>query len=135
MSYRRTRGAEGGGAPLAVLIVEPRDDLRERLARLLAGVDLLRLREADSAPGALDVLGHERIDAVVLDVDAEPGSGLDAIRRFRARAPRAVIIALGADDEPEMAERCCLLGADFYLVISREFVRLRDMLATLARAP
>jgi DNA-binding NarL/FixJ family response regulator len=126
------RPAGARDSALAVLLVEPSDPLRERLARLLSEIDDVRVREADWVPGALTVLREARIDVVVLDVDPGGGGGVDAILRFRTQAPHAVLIVLGTDDAPEMAARCFALGANYYFVTAREFMRLRDVVAAMA---
>lgn len=132
---RSPRSAAARDSSLAVLLVEPSDTLRDRLVRLLADVDGVRVREADWVPAALTLLRDTRIDVVVLDVDPAAGGGVDAILRFRTEAPHAVIIALGTEAEPEMAARCFALGANYYFVTAREFMRLRDVIAALAGGP
>jgi DNA-binding NarL/FixJ family response regulator len=133
MSEKTSPRSAGARDPaLSVLLVEPSDALRERLARLLSEIDGVHVREADWVPAALIALRDARIDVVVLDVDPGGGGGVDAILRFRTEAPHALIVALGSDDAPEMAARCFALGANYYFVTAREFMRLRDVVAAMA---
>jgi DNA-binding response OmpR family regulator len=125
--------AQRAGSSLRVLVIESSDELRERLVRLandVAGVDAA---QADSAESALELLGETSFDVVVLDVEAAGGAGLDALGRLRRCARYSVLIALGSDPEPELSERCFLLGADFFFVTSRQFMHIREVLAVLAQ--
>lgn len=98
---------------------------------LVAGVPNVRVREAASVREALEIVAGERVDAVALDVEVDTGAVLAALQRIRTAAPWAVLLALGAE-EPRMAECCFALGANFYLVLSEDLPRLRDLLATMA---
>jgi two-component system, response regulator RegA len=75
-----------------VLVVEDDENLREPLEHLLRQrhFDVV---SADTADGALNILGSRRPDAAIVDLQLKQGSGRDVIVRMPSKAP--VIIFSG----------------------------------------
>jgi two-component system, OmpR family, response regulator MprA len=117
--------------PVRVLVVDDEPTIRSSLSRALK----LERYDADVAgdgAAALDRLGAERFDAIVLDV-AMPGvDGLEVCRRLRVAGDRTPVLMLTARDT--VSDRVAGLdaGADDYLIkpfaLAELLARLRAVL-------
>jgi signal transduction histidine kinase/DNA-binding response OmpR family regulator len=76
-----------------------------------------RVTPAGNGEEALRLLGRQKFDLVLLDVQMPGIDGLEVTRRFRAteQPPRTPIIALTAHTTAEMRERCLAAGFDSVL--------------------
>jgi DNA-binding NarL/FixJ family response regulator len=123
------------GAPLprppTVLLVEGSAVLRERLARLLAEVPGLAVAEAGSAAEAVAWLTRQGADAVVVDVDLAGAADPGALQLVRRAAPRALLIAIGAEDSRELVEFCRGAGADHFFRTHTESRQIGEVLRAL----
>ena len=109
--------------------------VRERLEVLLSQVPGVHIQGHASQPRAAirDIL-ERKPDAVVLDLKLDGGSGFDVLREVHERAPGVDIYMLSNfSSEPyrRYAER---LGALAFFDKSREFERVRDVIAERAAA-
>jgi DNA-binding response OmpR family regulator len=75
-----------------VLVVEDDENLREPLEHLLRQRHF-EVISADTAAGALTLLGTRRPDAAIVDLQLRQGSGRDVVVRMPSKAP--VIIFSG----------------------------------------
>jgi two-component system response regulator MprA len=116
----------------SVLVVDDDPQLREALARALE-VDGYRVATATNGAQALDTIGHERPDVMVLDVMMPYVGGLDVCRTLRDRRDRLPILVLTARDE--VGDRVAGLdaGADDYLTKPFALDELRARLRALLR--
>jgi DNA-binding response OmpR family regulator len=98
-----------------LLVVDDDDDIRElvSLALGMAGHQVLTARDG---PAALDVLGAEPVDLMVLDVSMPQMSGLEVARRVRATppSPEPLILMLSAMGDPGDITAGLASGADSY---------------------
>jgi len=104
--------------------------VRERLEALLAQVPGTEIvgRAAGASAAIRDILA-KRPDLVVLDVQLAEGSGFDVLRELHARAPELPVVMLtnySADPYRQIAER---FGARAFFDKSKEFERVRDVIA------
>jgi DNA-binding response OmpR family regulator/serine phosphatase RsbU (regulator of sigma subunit)/anti-sigma regulatory factor (Ser/Thr protein kinase) len=108
-------GPSGGELP-AVLIVDDNADLREYLARLLAG--RYRVRTASDGAQALRSARSQPPDLVLTDVMMPELDGVGLLRELRADPVTALIpvVLLSARAGPEAAVEGLDAGADDYLV-------------------
>jgi len=84
---------------MKVLVVDDHVIVREGVARLLAAIDRVEIREAETTQEALTVFRREKPDVVVLDINLKGGSGLELLRRLRSEDPdtRVVIFSMYSD--------------------------------------
>jgi len=97
-----------------LLIVDDDAALRALLRTTFEVVDV-EVEESGSAEGALDAIGRERPDAIVLDVSLPGMSGVELCRRLKADEATekiAVVILSGSVDDAAPARE---LGADAFL--------------------
>lgn len=93
-----------------VLIVDDQPAIREVLHRILDKVGRYAIAEAESVADAIEVMGDDPPDAVVLDISMPGGPGfllIKVLREMRAstkilvlsshHAMKAEVIAMGAD--------------------------------------
>ena len=107
----RTNGAPG--KPLRILLVEDSPLLRSRLENMLSQYAAFKVTGLASAEAeAVEKLESVPYDAIVVDVELRPGSGIGVIRQARARNPdkgdggHVWIIVLTNYDLPTVRERC-----------------------------
>ena len=103
-----------------VLIVD--EDVNARIiAETLLRLRGLEVRLADDAAGVRQIVEHEDVAVVILDLNLPGGSGLEVLRRLRSRfeLPRLSreprVIAVSSRQEPEVERFARRLGADAFL--------------------
>ncbi|MEZ4699412.1 MAG: response regulator transcription factor [Rhodothermales bacterium] len=109
---------------LEVLIADDSEDLRQRVRRLLAGLDGVEIRgEATDAEEAITLAAHHPFDVAILDIQM-PGSGIRALKHLRRDHPSLRIVMLTNHADAFYYRICMRAGADFFLDKSMEFDRL-----------
>ena len=97
-----------------ILVVEDERNVAETLAERLVAAGYLVDRAASVAQ-ALECVARQAPNLVLLDVGLPDGNGFELGRELRVRAPRAAIIFLTAQANPEDRVRGLELGADDYV--------------------
>ena len=124
------------GRKRRILLVEDEESITTPLAEAL-GREGFDVSVAGTAASALELVGGERPDLVLLDVMLPDGSGFDVARELR-RDSRVPIIMLTARGEEADRVAGLELGADDYVVkpfSARELVaRVRAVLRRAAEA-
>lgn len=82
---------------------------------LLKAPDIKITGEAGSGEEALQLLRCQKYDLVILDISLPGISGLEALRRIKARTPTLPVLMLSMYPEEHYAERTLKLGAAGYL--------------------
>ena len=134
-----TRPNGAPGKPLRILLVEDSPLLRSRLESMLSQYPVFKVTGLASAEAeAVEKLDSTRYDAIVVDVELRPGSGIGVIREARARnrdlpgGGHVWIVVLTNYDLPTVRERCMSAGADYFLDKMREIDQLMPILLSIA---
>jgi CheY-like chemotaxis protein len=127
------------GKPLRVLLVEDSPLLRGRLENMISQHAAFKVTGLAAAEAeAVEKLDTVPYDAIVVDVELRPGSGIGVIRQARARnkanadTGHVWIIVLTNYDLPTVRERCMQAGADHFLDKMREIDQLIPILTGIA---
>jgi CheY-like chemotaxis protein len=127
------------GKPLRILLVEDSPLLRGRLENMLSQHAAFKVTGLAAAEAeAVEKLDSVPYDAIVVDVELRPGSGIGVIRQARARnkasgdGGHVWIIVLTNYDLPTVRERCMQAGADHFLDKMREIDQLIPILQGIA---
>ena len=128
----RRAGRHTGG--MNIFLVEDSGPVRERLAEMLSAIPGATLvGTADQADAAIRGILTARPQVVVLDISLGGGSsGFDVLRSVRNVAPDIDFYMLSnfaAEPYRQLAER---LGAREFFDKSKEFDRVRQLIATRA---
>ena len=119
----------------SVFLVEDSALVRERLRGILAGLPGVEaVGEAAGAEQAIEAIVRQRPDIALLDLSLAQGGGFDVLRAVRAAAPEVDCYMLSntsAFPYRQLAER---LGARGYFDKTREFERVREVIAGRASA-
>lgn len=108
-----------------VLIVDDSEQIRERLAALLAESTQIRIvGQAGDGHEALEAIEHLRPDTVILDIRLPGSSGIEVLKRIKARHPQIQVIMLTNYDHAMYRQQCRQLGADHFLNKTREFEKI-----------
>jgi len=109
--------------------------VRERLEAMLAAVPGTELvGHAHGARAAIREILEKRPDLVVLDVQLAEGSGFDVLRALHAAAPELDVVMLSnysSDPYRQIAER---FGARAFFDKTKDFERVREVVANRAAA-
>jgi two-component system cell cycle sensor histidine kinase/response regulator CckA len=113
-----------------VLVIDDEDLVRDVLARMIEDLGYAALTAADGIAG-LDLVEHESIDAVLVDLTMPRMSGADVITQLRARKPSLPIVLCTGYDR----DRRGPVDADAYLPKPFRIEALEQTLAKLLGAP
>jgi len=139
-------GRAAGGSPfmmldipkLRVVIVEDSAIIRARLTESLLEIPNVEIvGQVETEIDALAVLRQQQWDVAVLDLQLKTGTGLGVLKGLgNALRPRnAKVIVFTNYAFPQYRERSIALGADYFFDKSREFHRVREVLAGMAGGP
>ena len=121
---------------MQIFIVEDSPVVRARLVELLGSIPGASIAgEASTAAAAIGRILEQRPDVVVLDLNLGDGSGFDVLRAVCRVAPEIDFYMLSnfaAYPYRQLAER---LGARRFFDKSKEFQRVRDLIAERAVQP
>jgi two-component system KDP operon response regulator KdpE len=113
-----------------VLIVDDEPSFRRVLRATLAALGF-EVLEASTGEQALALLGAERCDVVLLDIDMPGMGGIEVCRELRRKDPRVQIMMLTVRDGEEDKVKAFDAGADDY--VAKPF-SLPELLARLRAA-
>ncbi len=122
---------------LRVAIVEDSAIIRARLSEALAEIPNLEIvGHAETEADAIALLESASWDAAVLDLQLKQGTGLRVLQKLRqeGRPEHSKVIVFTNYAFPQYKDRSLMFGADFFFDKSREFHRVREVLADLASA-
>ena len=115
---------------LRVLLVDDHAVVREGYRRLLEATgDIAVVAEVASGEAAYAAFTDQAPDVVIMDISLPGISGLDALRRIRARAPTARVLMFSMHADPVFVNRALDGGALGYLTKASA----PDMLVEAAR--
>jgi DNA-binding NtrC family response regulator len=113
-----------------VLVVEDDPDIRRILEMFLTEKGF-RVKVADGAQVALDMLAEEPIDLILSDVRMPGMSGLDLLRHLKERDPEIQLVLMSAYSSVKDAVEAIQLGAADYVEKPIDFRRLERVLHTV----
>ncbi|MGH8584232.1 MAG: response regulator transcription factor [Gammaproteobacteria bacterium] len=115
------------GRPPRVLIVEDDDGLRP-LIRYALEQKGFRVACAENGAAALDVLGRESVDLLIVDLQMPVMDGLTLLRTLREQGRQYPVVVLSAAAEPSRELHLTALGA---AAVLRKPVPLSAILAAV----
>lgn len=119
--------------PLRVLLVEDSSLLVQRIAELVSDLpDVVIAATAGSEPEALALLARGNIDAVILDLQLQDGSGFGILRALRRQATRPQVVVFTNFAIAAYRDTALALGASYFLDKSRDYDRLPSVLQALS---
>src|SRR5262245_28501161 len=97
---------------MKILIVDDHTVLRQGLKQILSdGLEKVEFGEAANTGQALDQLGSQRWDVVVLDINLPGRSGLEVLRDAKENYPKLPILVLSSAPEEQLGMRVLKAGA------------------------
>src|SRR4051794_20989256 len=113
-----------------ILVVDDEPAIQHAFQRAFRGGDVT-LRSAGTAADALEQIGRDRPDVVVLDVHLPDAEGLETFHRIRAIDARIPVILITGHGTTDLAIEAIKEGAYEYLLKPLE---LSELLAVIGRA-
>jgi two-component system, OmpR family, KDP operon response regulator KdpE len=101
-------------APLRVLVIDDEPPIR-KLLRVGLSAHGYQITEASSGKMALDLLGEQRPDLIVLDLGLPDMQGHELLRTIRARNDSVPIVVLSSRDDEAGKVQALDSGADDYV--------------------
>ncbi|HTT13006.1 MAG TPA: response regulator transcription factor [Burkholderiaceae bacterium] len=100
-----------------IMIVDDHPIVRHGIAQLLNGqTDMEVVAEAEDAESAMRQLRDQTFELLIVDISMPGLSGLDLIRRIKAKDAHLPILVLSMHDESVYAERALAAGARGFLM-------------------
>lgn len=119
---------------IRVLLVDDHPVVRSGYARLLeAGPDIVVVAEAATADAGYHSYVEHSPDVTVTDLSLPGSSGIELIRRIRARDVAARLLVFSVHDEPVMVEKAMQTGASGFISKRSAPEVLRIAVAAVAR--
>jgi len=119
---------------VTVLLVDDHAVVREGYRRLLEKSPSIRVvGEAVDAQSAYIAFVEHRPQVTVMDIALPGASGIDALRRIRARQPAAQVLMFSMYDDPIFAARSLQAGARGYVTKAAAPETLVEAVLTVAR--
>lgn len=116
-------------APLKIVLVEDKPDVRESWVKLLSSfADFRCVGECASGEEALRVVAQLKPDVVLMDIFLPRMSGIECTARLKTVLPRTPIVILTTSDDDEIVFRALEAGADGYLLKRTKPAELRSAL-------
>src|SRR5215213_5270511 len=115
--------------PIQVSIVEDRREIREGLAMLINGTEGYKcVGSYRSMEEALDRIGHQLPDVVLLDIGLPGMSGIEGLRILKERYPNMLMLILSVYDDDERIFDAMCAGASGYLLKKTPPLKLLESL-------
>jgi two-component system KDP operon response regulator KdpE len=129
-------------APLRVLVIDDEPPIR-KLLRVGLSAHGYQIMEASSGKMALELLGEQRPDLIVLDLGLPDMQGHELLRTMRARNDSVPIVVLSSRDDEAGKVQALDSGADDYVtkpfgmdeLLARMRAALRHQLQTHGERP
>jgi two-component system OmpR family response regulator len=121
--------------PLRVFVVEDSELIRKRIIENVHSMGLFEVVGfAESQEEAIASIESLRPDIVVTDIQLKEGSGIEVVRKVRARpyVPRPRIYVLTNYAFPEYKRQCAVAGADEFFDKSSEYDRFLSLMHAAA---
>ena len=100
-----------------VFVVDDHPIVRQGLAQLInREPDLAVCGEAEEAASALQAIGGEKPDVLIVDISLNGPDGLELLKNVRLRYPTLPVLILSMHDESIYAERALRAGANGYIM-------------------
>ncbi|QDV22833.1 AAA family ATPase [Aureliella helgolandensis] len=116
---------------LRLALVDPQDDSRETLKKMLLGMDIVWLEaECSRYEFFPDVVTQSTPDVGVVSLDGNPDSALALLEKMHATAPDCAILAVSSSGDGQLILRAMRAGAKEFLTLP---LSLDDLMAALTR--
>lgn len=121
--------ATSAAAPLKIVLVEDKPDVRESWVKLLSSFNDFRcVGQCASGEEALRVVAQLKPDVVLMDIFLPRMSGIECTARLKTILPKTPIVILTTSDDDEIVFRALEAGADGYLLKRTKPAELRSAL-------
>jgi two-component system response regulator DevR len=116
-----------------VFIVEDSDVVRDALVDLLDTTDgITVVGSAADASTAIAAIARSQPDYVILDYQLEGSTGVDVLRAIHPTHPQIQFIVLTNHTTSQYRRVCMNAGASWFLDKTRDFAKVKDIVAQLA---
>lgn len=118
---------------LRILLVDDHEIVRRGLKTVLEdGRDFVVIGEASTVEAGVAETVRLKPDITVMDLRLPDGSGVEACRQIRAKAPGSKVVILTSYPDVDALYSAVMAGAAGYILKDLNVGKLRDMLVTVA---
>jgi DNA-binding NarL/FixJ family response regulator len=123
--------------PVRVVLLDNRPERRQLIRRVVetGHAGAVVVGEAETATEAIDLVGREQADVVVVEIQLPVDLGLQAIADLRAAYPSVGVIVCSFHVHPDTQQRARDRGTDVYVAKPVTPRQLGETLAGLASVP
>ena len=120
---------------MRVVVVDDSIIVRERLIKMFSDLPSLAIvGEAGNSFEAINIIEGKKPDVVVLDIKMPGDSGVEVLRRVKKKNSSIIAIVLTNYPLGQYKEKCFEYGADYFFDKSQEYLKVTEVLRTLAES-
>lgn len=109
-----TQNHETAGAKGKIIVADDDESIRSLLTRFLKKRGYCVIT-ATNGTEAVEAVGRENPDMVLLDINMPKKNGLDALKELKALHPQVAVIMITGNEDMELAKECLRSGASDYI--------------------
>jgi len=120
---------------MKIIIADDSPIFRARLFTLLDELeDVEIVGQADSGPGALEIIRTSSPDAVIMDIRMPGLTGIQVLEEIRKTRPDLLIVMMTNYSYQQYRERCRKAGADYFFDKSHDIEKILEVFASRSGA-
>ncbi|MEP0821811.1 MAG: response regulator transcription factor [Ignavibacterium sp.] len=120
---------------MKIIIADDSPIFRARLFTLLDELeDVEIVGQADSGPGALEIIRTSNPDAVIMDIRMPGLTGIQVLEEIRKTRPDLLIVMMTNYSYQQYRERCRKAGADYFFDKSHDIEKILEVFASRSGA-
>jgi two-component system invasion response regulator UvrY len=117
---------------MKILVADDHEVVREGLKQIVGKVNpFAELNEAATGVEALEMIGMDRYDLVIMDISMPGKTGLDILQILKDRNEKVPVLILSVHAEEQYAVRVLRLGASGYLCKDSVYKELATAINTI----
>lgn len=119
---------------MKVFIADDSEMVRESMIAMLSEIkEVTAFGQANDTIDAMEAITRFKPDIAILDIQMPYGSGIEVLRRIKARKLPVTVIMYTGYPVPQYVKKCMDEGADFFFSKPKDFGKLIGVITAMAK--